>query len=143
VSIRTTPDLSSAGSRRPSWRAATIVAGVVVALVFAITLVRSVQSGPHFVHRLTVVNPTAYDLTMDVNGSDGSLTNLGVANRHVSTTFADVADQGPVWIFHFRAQGQDGGIAQYRRDDLRAADWRVTVPAQVDDRLHSEVQPPP
>jgi hypothetical protein len=144
VSIRTTPDLSPAGSRRPSWRSAMVVVAVLLAAVLAVVLVRSVQSGPHFVPHMTVVNPTAYDLTVDVNGPDGALTNLGVANRRLTTAFADVVDQGPVWVFHFRAQGQDGGTAQYNRDDLRAAGWRVTVPAAVDTRLRSAgVQPPP
>jgi hypothetical protein len=144
VSIRTSPDLSPAGAGRPTWRPAALVGAALVAVLLAVLLVRSVQAGPHFVAHLSVVNPTAYDLNVDISGQDEALTTLGVANRRTTTAFSDVADQGSVWEFHFRAQGKDGGTAEYRREDLRAARWQITVPAGLEQRLqHQRVQPPP
>ncbi len=141
--MQTTPEVFPA-SPRPPWQRVAVVAAVVVAIVLAVVLIRSVQSGPHFIARVAVVNPTAYDLDVNINGPDGSLTLLGVAGRQRTTVFTDVADQGAVWFFHFRAQGQDGGSATYPHQDLQAAGWQVTVPAGLAGRLASEgVQPPP
>src|SRR5579871_6608359 len=144
MSIQTSPDLFPASPDKPAWQRVAVVGAAVIAVVLAVVLIRSVQSGPHFVPRVTVVNPTAFDLDVTVNGPDGSLTLLGVAGRHDNTVFTAVADQGAVWSFHFRAQGQDGGIETLQRHDLQAAAWQITVPSSLASRLSSlGVQPPP
>ena len=51
-------------------------------------------------------------------------------------------DQGSTWMFHFTAQGKDGGEIRIERADLAAGGWRITVPERVGQRLRSAGAPP-
>ena len=99
--------------------------------------------GPAFVERVSVVNPSPYDIHVEVSG-DGrtgwmSLTTVGRASTGAAL---DVVDQGAVWRFRFEAQGRRGGELQVSRADLRQAGWSIEVPEAVVTRLRDAGAPP-
>ncbi len=52
-----------------------------------------------------------------------------------ATSFGlEVVDMGPVWIFRFSSQGQDGGELRTTGAELRGRRWSIEVPADVVDR---------
>jgi hypothetical protein len=75
-------------------------------------------------------------------GTGASATPLGTAPAHATTEIRSVADQGPTWVFHFDAQGADGGDLNISRADLGVANWRVEIPAEVATRLRGAGAPP-
>jgi len=118
------------------------VAALVVAAVALFAVLSRAESGPHFVD-LTVTNPTDYDVSISVGGASGSASTLGVAGRHATVVFGQVADQGTTWVFAFAAQGEGGGGLTLARGDLTRAGWRLTVPPSVGELLRSRGAPLP
>lgn len=98
---------------------------------------------PATVDRLTVENPTAYDISVAVSGAndDGWMSVLIVEHDGTAWT-TNVIDQGDTWRFRFRGQGRAGGELTINRSDLVTADWTVTIPTEVGDRL-AELGAPP
>ena len=101
--------------------------------------------GPRFVDRLTVVNPTAYDVAIDTRSNEGEgWMAVGTAHRQRTTSFEEVVDQGPVWVFRFRAQGEESRGLEITRAELVASGWRFDIPMSVaDDFLAKGSAPPP
>ena len=56
---------------------------------------------------------------------------LGQHCPGADTARSQVLDAGDVWIFSFLRGGVDTGEVQLTRDQLEAADWRVSVPDEV------------
>lgn len=109
------------------------VAGLVVVMLVAIP--RFLDS-PHLVDRLTVENPTGYDISIDATDHRRQgWVGLGTARRGTTSTFAEILDQGDVWIFRFSAQGEVGGELQVSRQQLERDEWRVRVPTEVGEQL--------
>jgi hypothetical protein len=88
------------------------------------------------VARLTIDNPTVYQVNVEVSGGDGGWLDLGAVDRQGSKTVEEVTDQGANWVFRFSYGGVDAGEATVARTDLAGAGWRVTVPDAVGQRLH-------
>jgi hypothetical protein len=108
--------------------AVAIVIAIVGVMVVGIVLL----SGPARVGHLTVDNPTDYDLSIQLAPStNGAWLPFAVVGQRSTREFQDVTDQGDTWVFHFRAQGQDGGDLMLTKADLQAAGWHITVPATV------------
>ncbi len=130
-----------AGLPRPQVRSVSqaLLAVVAVAVLAAGVLAASEAMGlPTFVPRLSVINPTPYDVEIDVTGrGGGSWLNLGGVPRESTKPLYELIDQGDQWLFRFHYAGVDAGEMSVRRDDLRAGDWRVTIPAAVGDRLRA------
>ncbi|HVM03768.1 MAG TPA: hypothetical protein VM242_01225 [Acidimicrobiales bacterium] len=109
------------------------VAGLVVVMLVAVP---RFLDAPHLVDRLTVENPTGYDISIDATDHRRQgWVRLGTAHRGTTSTFEEIVDQGDVWIFRFSAQGEDGGELQAPRQQLERDGWRVRVPTEVGEQL--------
>jgi hypothetical protein len=97
---------------------------------------------PAAVDRVDVVNPTPYELSVDVRSPGGGWVPLGYVARNDTTTVRDVLDAGGRWTFRFQGQGRDGGRAEVTRAQLATDGWRLRVPPQVEGRLRTAGAPP-
>src|SRR5439155_20525054 len=65
---------------------------------------------PNFVGRITITNPTAYGVQVDVAGPGrDSWLSLGGVPRESSRDAREGMDQGSTWVFRFPYGGCDGG----------------------------------
>jgi hypothetical protein len=120
-------------------RAPVVVAAVVAAalLGLVIALVVSLDRAA-FVDRITVVNPTDYDVNVDVRSAEGDgWLDLGTVERGREATFEEVADQGDQWLFRFSYAGTEAGELVVARDDLAGRQWTLEIPAEVGLRLQT------
>lgn len=94
-------------------------------------------SGPaRTVDRVTIVNPTSYDLDIAVSGSDrDGLLPLTIVDHGSTRAVQDVVDQGEVWVFHVRYQGTSVAEVAVARATLEGNEWTVEIPAEVEERL--------
>ncbi|MGH8983357.1 MAG: hypothetical protein ACRDY6_05715 [Acidimicrobiia bacterium] len=115
-----------------------VVAGVTVVLVGS-WLFR----GPAFIDRVTIVNDTAFDVNVDVAGSDGRVLGLEYVTAGETTVVRDVIDQGGTWEFRFSYGGTDAGTLLRNRSALERSNWTVEVPQEVEDRLETAGYTPP
>lgn len=141
---------STTASRRPGsaparyGRRRHIYDVVVLALsLAAVVPVARLLEPPSFVDRITVTNPTVYDIGIDVTDNDDELwMAVGTARRVATSTFERVIDQGEVWIFRFSAQGRDGGSLRVSRQQLEGDGWRLAIPEEVGRTLAERGAPP-
>jgi len=141
-SVLTPPRSPSVG--RPRRAAAIAVAAVVTAAALFVVAQRLARS-PSTVERVTIVNPTPYDLEVELSGTGraNGLT-LGAVGREQTKVIEDVLDQGSEWTFTFRKGHDDAGRLTVPRAQLAADHWQLTVPSSVADRLAaSGSQPSP
>lgn len=117
------------------------VVGVVVVMLVAIP--RFLDS-PNLVDRLTVENPTGYDIFIEVTDQRrrGWIA-VGTVQRATTSTFEEIVDQGDLWIFRLSTQGEDGGELQVARQQLERDGWRTRVPAEVGEQLEVQGVPLP
>ena len=131
--------LLEAKSLGPRW----LVLGAIAAAILLATV--QLVRGPSFVSRVTTVNPTAYNLQVDVSsGARQGGTPVSDSAPTAMTTTNEVVDQGSVWVFRFQYLGQTGGEVVITRAELARGGWRVTVPDDVARNLQSHgLWPPP
>jgi hypothetical protein len=112
-------------------RAAVIVVLLAAVLAGSLLLVRDRT----FVPRVTIDNPTALALDVDIAAStrDGWVP-AGVAAERGATAFHEVLDHGDEWAFRF-TNGDGTAVLRVSRDDLARNGWRVEVPASIAERL--------
>jgi hypothetical protein len=94
---------------------------------------------PTFVRRLTLVNPTSYEIQVAVAGAgaDGWL-DLGEIAPGSVRTVEEVIDQGQRWTFRVRrAQVGDAQLV-VSRQELRRVGWRMTIPALFIEHLGAQ-----
>lgn len=115
-------------------------AAVIVAIVFGAPLLEQ----PTFIDRITVDNPTRFDITIYVteDDRDGWMA-VGTARREERSTFEEIYDQGPVWIFRFSAQGEIGGQLRLTRHQLEHDRWRLVIPERISEELQAKGAPFP
>ncbi len=127
--------------RRPSIRlagAVIAVLGLAVALAALFPIARLAQSERPPSRRLTVENPTAYDVNIDVTGSDRDRwLEVGYFRREARRTVEELADQGPEWVFRFSYGGADAGELVVSREQLAKDGWKIAVPPEVGERLRA------
>lgn len=103
-------------------------------------------SGPvPTVERVIIVNPTAYDVNVDVRakGRPG-WSMLGEARHDAETPFHEVVDQGTTWVVRFSYGGIDGGEITLPRRRMAGNRWRIEIPEEVAERLAEHgIAPPP
>jgi hypothetical protein len=105
---------------------------IAVAVVAVVLVGQIVLDGPSRVSRLTLANPSEFDIGVDVaSGSGSHWLPVAVLERGATREYSDVLDQGSTWKFRFRAQGRDGGEVSVPRDQLSGDGWRLTVPDEV------------
>jgi hypothetical protein len=94
------------------------------------------------VERITVTNPTGYDLDVEVTGRDreGWLP-VAIVEARTEDVAQEVIDQGEVWIFRFRHWGDPVGELRLSRAELERNGWRVEVPAEIEERLEQLGRP--
>jgi hypothetical protein len=118
----------------------TDVAIGVAAVTAGIIGLIAMPTGPDKVGRLTIDNPSVYDVqvALEHNGSELA---VGTVEQQTTVNFSDVIDQGGTWTFVFRAQGHDAGQIEVNRSDLSSHDWRLTIPSSASTRLQNEGAP--
>ena len=132
-------------SKRTHRHVGIAMAAVVVGLAAAIglTSVIELSSGPKTVSRITFENPTAYALDIEVSpGTGRGWTSAGSVRQKSTAEVNEVIDQGDVWLFRFDSQGATGGELRLSRTELEASGWRITIPAEVGNRLAGAGAPP-
>jgi len=92
---------------------------------------------PAFVDQVTIVDPTVFDVDVDVSGTDGRLLDLKYVSAGETAVVREVIDQGDVWMFHFSYGGTDAGALRVERATLAQDDWTVEIPQEVEDRLEA------
>jgi hypothetical protein len=105
-------------------------------------LVASCSGPPSVVDGITIANPTAYDLDVEVTDEDrdGWLP-VAIVEAESEDIVPAITDQGEVWIFRFRHFGDPVGELSFTRTELERNGWRVEVPAEVEDRLEQLGRP--
>jgi hypothetical protein len=105
-------------------------------------LVASCSGPPPTVERITIANPTAYDVHVDVTGQDrdGWLP-IAIVEARSEDVVQDVIDQGEVWIFRFEHFGDPIEEVHLTRGELERNGWRVEIPAEVGERLQQLGRP--
>jgi hypothetical protein len=119
--------------------------GSILALVIALALVVGVAaelaprvSVPPHVTRLRLVNPTVYQLNVEVAASSGGpWLDLGAVDRESTKSVEQVLDEGRRWMFRFSYGGTDAGAVSATRGALEAAAWTLHVPDAAGERLQA------
>jgi hypothetical protein len=110
---------------------------------FLLLVPTGLLSLPPRIDRITITNPTVYDISVAVSDGDGEDWVSVLTVGHDGTdSRTNVIDQGDTWQFHFRGQGRDGGELTVTRPELVASDWQLTIPVEVGERL-AELGAPP
>lgn len=113
----------------------TAAAAVVVLVVVAAVL--PLLRGPASVPRLTLVNPTAYQVNVETSGASGNgWFDLGSVPREREVPLEGVADQGERWTFRFSSGGVFASEMVLSRADLEHGKWRVHIPDGIALPLH-------
>ncbi len=117
-------------------------AGAVAALALALVGI-SLLDIPPIVPKLTVINPGAYQVNVEVGGAErDGWTDLGAVERESTKTLEEVNDQGQTWVFHFSYAGVEAGDTAVAASALRRGGWKITVPDEVTGRLRGAGLPP-
>jgi hypothetical protein len=112
--------------------------------VLALLLLVACWGPARTVDRVTIVNPTDYDLAVDVSGADrdGRLP-LAIVDHGSERMIREVVDQGRVWTFRFLHEGEAVGEITVARTVLERGGWRVEIPEEVGERLRDLGRQPP
>jgi hypothetical protein len=133
------PVLTPAPPQEASTRLGRNVAAVVVGGLVALVLIfagAQALGGPGVIERVTINNPTPYQVEIAVAGGEGgSRLTLGPVSSGESHAFASVVDQGDRWVVHVTSARSDGGEFVVRRADLERTKWVITIPNEVASRL--------
>ena len=114
-----------------------VIALIVVGALLCAAMAYALRD-PAVVTRVTVDNPSALNVNVDVRGSiEGGRLVLASVPSDSETSTLDVLDQGDEWIFSFSSGGVEGGDVRVSRAKLAADRWRVVVPPEVIARLQS------
>ena len=118
-----------------------LVLGVAVAL--GLTFLAGLSGGSSTVPRITVENPTAYAIDIEVSPGTGTgWTSAGSVRQQSTADVLEVIDQGDVWLFRFDSKGETGGELRLTRAELAASGWRIVIPGEVGTRLAGAGAPP-
>jgi hypothetical protein len=111
-------------------------------LVALALLVAACSGRPPTVERITIANPTGYDLDVEVTSQDRDgwlpVAIVEARSEHIAQ---EVIDQGEVWIFRFLHWGDPVAELRLTGAELEGNDWRVEVPAEVEERLEGLGRP--
>ncbi|HKE99286.1 MAG TPA: hypothetical protein VKG45_10195 [Actinomycetes bacterium] len=110
-----------------------VAAALVLAGVGALLLARSALGGdPAGFVTLTIDNSTTRTVDVDLIGPGGETLRLARVEPGDSREVREVIDQGRSWVFAFSESGREvARTAPMTRDQLRAQDWTVHVPAEA------------
>jgi len=116
--------------------AGVIGTGATVAVAALIVAVAVPALGvPAHVDEVTVDNPHPWAVVVDVTDADrDAWLALGGVRRNREQGFGEVLDQGDEWTFRFTYAGEQATVT-VSGADLERADWRVSVPDELGERL--------
>jgi len=119
-------------------------AAIVIAAVFALAAGALLFDDPSRVPTVTIENPTAYDVRVDVSdGDQAGWTVLGSARQHCSASVESAVDRGDTWVFRLRAQGMVEDEIAVSRSDLEQANWHFVVPETLAEQWETNGVPHP
>ncbi len=111
--------------------AAGIAAGLGLLLVCA-----SLLRVPQYVAKLAVINPSVYQVNLEVADAErAGWLDLGAVESESTTTLEETIDQGKQWVFRFSYGGVQAGETTIARSELKANGWKLTIPSEVGERL--------
>ena len=111
-------------------------------LVVLTLLVAACSGSPSRVDRITIANPTEYDLDVHVTGRGrGPWLPLVIVEAQAEDVVREVIDQGDVWIFRFLHSGDVVGELRLDKTGLEQNGWRLEVPVEVGERLQQLGRP--
>jgi hypothetical protein len=121
------------------WRRACVLPLLTAATA---TVVVACSGVPPTVDRITIANPTEYEIDVEVRGHDrdGWLP-LAIVEARTEDVTEDVIDQGAVWIFRFIHHGDPIDEIRLTRSALERDGWRVEIPSEVGERLQELGRP--
>lgn len=135
-----TPSRPAPPVRRP------VVLGLLALAVVAAAVgigVGSITRGSGFVDRITIDNPTLYNLQVDVGKPDGGrVLGVGTVPREGSRQFEQVVDQGARWVFRLSFGGEEVAEIVVPRPQLEEDGWKIAVPSDVGRQLADAGHPP-
>lgn len=105
-----------------------------IAVLF-VALVAACSGPPPTVDRITIANPTGYDLDVEVTQDRDGWLPVAIVEARSEVVAQEVIDQGEVWIFRFRHWGDPVGELSLTRAALERNGWRVEVPVEVEEQL--------
>jgi hypothetical protein len=111
-------------------------------LVLLALVVTACSGRPPTVDRITIANPTDYELDVEVTQDREGWLPLAVVEARSERFVQEVIDQGEVWIFRFLHWGDPVGELAVTRGALARNGWRVEVPGEVQERLQQLGRPP-
>ncbi len=125
-----------APARRRSDMLGLLAGGLGLVLAFAV-LLPAIDAPPH-VTAVTIDNPHGWSVDVDAtNASGDGWVGIGNVAKSANVAFAEVLDQGPVWVFRFSYAGVDGGQLKVSRADLEGSGWEITVPDEFARRMRA------
>ena len=108
----------------------------VILLTAALLLIINVTTSMPTRDTVSILNRSAAEVTVEVSDSSGtSWLPIGTADPNARERVESVIDQGGVWRFRFMVGPDNVGEIRRSADQLRAAGWTVTIPADAADTL--------
>jgi hypothetical protein len=104
---------------------------LLVSGALALGAVAALDRRPARIGALTIQNPTAYEVDIEVAGASGDWLPVGSARPHSELRLSDVIDQGDTWQVRYSARGRRAPVTQIARRDLQANGWKIDVPPNV------------
>jgi hypothetical protein len=98
-------------------------------------LLAACSGAPETIERIEIINPTDYDLGVEVSGDRHLWLPLALVDKRSSATVREVIDQGERWTFRFRYFGDSLGEVSLSRTQLESAGWRLEIPSEVGERI--------
>jgi hypothetical protein len=112
-------------------------------LVVVGLLLAACSGPPPTVDRITVVNPTDYELDLHVTGrARERWLPVAIVGARSEDFVEEVIDQGDVWIFRFLHWGDPVEEISLSRAELERNGWRVEIPDELGGRLQGLGRPP-
>ncbi len=116
---------------------------VLILLVLGGAVILNACDRVSFVERVVLINPTNYDVTVDVRGEgERSWLPLGIMRRSAETAKENVVDVGDTWVFRFSYAGEAAGEGRISRARLESNRWRYQIPEDVGKKLEDRGYPP-
>jgi hypothetical protein len=136
----TAPHRAATSARRPQ-AALVLVAALLIAAAFVFVVLPRLGL-PGTVEQLTVENPHAWRVNVDVTGADrDGWHSLGVLGPASTRVFEAVVDQGDVWTFEFAYAGIAVELTT-SSEALETAGWILRVPDDFAAALAAANVPP-
>jgi hypothetical protein len=127
----------------PRRRANARTRAVLPGLAAVTLLLAGCSAQPPTVDRITLVNPTDYDLHVHVTGREqGIWLPVAIVEARSEDIAEDVIDQGDRWTFRFLYTGESLDETSLTRAELERNGWRVVIPAELGERLRELGEPP-